>query len=178
MQNLLAVYAPRLPITSQRFAQIAAEAGYAVRFVKMGVYINPERYRGDKTSMAGATETFLLCGWIEPGNDVTVAFDAAADGNDRDSVGKLLKKGDVSWVELYTDKFDYDTQTKRFPKQKNGIDNSVPKARLPVVTSARSRYILHNKGRRKSSAEFMTAIADALAAALDGVVANFVRPGR
>lgn len=178
MQNLLAVYTPNAPITSLRFARIAAESGYAVRFVNFGVYVTPEKFRGHKASLAAASETYLLCGWQEPGNDHTSQFDAAGDAGDRDAIGTLLKEGDISWVELYTDKFDYQSQVKRFPKNQAGIDGSVSKLQLPLLRSAKARYIFQNKSRRKASGEFMASIAEALARSLDGVVANFVRPSR
>ncbi len=62
--------------------------------------------------------------------------------------------------------------------QQPGIDGSVSADDLPCLQTAKSRYLFQNKGRRKTSGEFMTEIATVLAEATGGVVANFVRPPR
>lgn len=177
-QALLAVYSAKPPITSSRLARIAASDGWAVRFIKFGIYADPARFRGHSGSLAGASETYLLCGWREPGTDAARAFDAACESGNREALGKLMKGGDIAWVELYTDKFSYEATVRRKPRDQAGIDGSVPEERLPLVRSAKARYIFHNKSRRSTSAEFMSELATLLANAADGVLANNVRPTR
>jgi len=176
MQTMLAVYSPKGPIQSQKLVTIAAKAGYTVRFVSFDLFVNPEKYRGRKATLAN--DSCLLCGWKEPGTQITTDFDAAADHGERETLIKLLKEGPVSWFELYTNKFNYADHIKRFPRDKDGIDHSVAPNELPKLQAAKSRYILANKGRRKASGEFMAVIASAVAESVDGIVANFVRPSR
>jgi hypothetical protein len=172
--NLQAVYAPRGIITSAKFARIAAQAGQVVRFLAFGVFAIPENFRGANSPC----ETGLLCGWPEPGFDVTREFDAAGDVGDRNRLESLLKDGQVCWVELYVNAFDYKTEIQRKPRDQARIDGSVPPEYLPALTAAKARYIFHNKSRRKTSQSFMHAILRALAQAEDGIVANYARPSR
>src|SRR5262249_44702681 len=109
--NLQAVYAPGRIITSANFARIAAQAGQVVRFLAFGVFVIREDFRGANLTC----KTGLLCGWPEPGSDVTSEFDAAGDASERNRLESLLKEGQVCWVELYVNAFDYNTDIQRKP---------------------------------------------------------------
>jgi hypothetical protein len=172
--NLQAVYTPRGIVTTARFSTIAGQAGHAVRFLSFGVFVDPKKFRGSKEPC----ETRLLCGWPEPEIDITREFDAACEANQREHLVELLKSGNISWIEFYVNPFDYAAYIQRKPSDQAKIDSSVPPDQLQALQAARSRYIFHNKSRRKTSQSFMHAVLNALAKGEHGVVANYVRPSR
>jgi hypothetical protein len=172
--NLLAVYARGDAVSTAEMARIAARAGFAVRFLSFGIFA----HAGEVCGNVKPCETCLLCGWQEPGTVTTREFDAACRMRDREKLTKLMKSEDVSWVELYTNHFDYEGLIRKKPRDQSKIDGSVPPELLLALKAATTRYIFHNKSRRKTGATFMSAILSALAESIDGIVTNYLRPSR
>jgi hypothetical protein len=129
--NLQAVYTPGEIVTSAELAEIATQAGQAVRFLAFGVIAIPEKFRGTKSPCS----TGLLCGWPEPGTDATREFDAACVVNDRDRLEHLLEEGHVRWFELYVNQFDYSRHVEHKPGDQAKIDGSVQPEHLLVPQS-------------------------------------------
>jgi hypothetical protein len=175
---MIAVYSPESGITTARFAKLGADCGYAIRFLTFSLHVPPDDFRGDDTSLARLGRDYLVCGWLGPGGEQSSAFDAACLAADRDALGKLMKAGDVLWFELYTHKFDYSSSCKTRPKYQAKVDASAPADVLPVIRSAKSRYIFHNRNRKKVNEAFMLVLASALVPAVSGALVDHVRPGR
>ena len=89
-----------------------------------------------------------------------------------------MKGPAIRWFKLYTHHFDHDNSYAQTPKYQSKIDEAATPAALPVIKSAKSRYIFHNRGRSKLTGVFMLAIATGLATAVNGVLVDHIRPGR
>jgi hypothetical protein len=89
-----------------------------------------------------------------------------------------MKAGDVLWFELYTHHYDYGATCRATPKYQAKVDAAAPPDVLPVIRSAKSRYILHNRNRRRVNEEFVLSLASALVPAVCGALIDHVRPGR
>lgn len=72
----------------------------------------------------------------------------------------------------------YEQQVAEIREDKAKIDGSVPKGQLPALKASKTRYILYNQSRRKNGGQLMTRLAELLAKATDGIVADYERPSR
>jgi hypothetical protein len=175
---MIAVYSPGSGITTARLAKLGADCGFAIRFLTFGLHVPPGSVRGDKTLLARLGQDHCLCGWREPGGEEASAFDVACLAADRDALGQMMKGGVVRWFELYTHHFDHSASCRTTPKYQAKVDAGAPPNVLPVIQSAKSRYIFHNRNRSRNNEEFMLALASALAPAVGGALVDHVRPGR
>lgn len=178
MKNALAVYTPGLPLSGQKLARIARDQGITVRYLAMGGYpgnADEIQKKGLATVNGGA---LLIVGAFESDTEALVGFDALIANGDRAAIATLLNDGVIRWCELYTGRFDYEKTVKRKPADQAKIDGSVDKVDLSSVKSARTRYMIYNQSRKKSSEQFMTRLAEVLAAATGGVIADYQRPSR
>lgn len=177
MRNMIAVYSPRSGITTGRFAKLGAECGYAIRFLTLSLNVPLGDFRGDRAMLARLSEAHYVCGWPGAGTPETNTFDAACLSADRDTIKRAMRVDDVRWFELYTHQFDYGTSCRKTATYQAKIDAAAPPDLLPVIQSAKSRYIFHNRNHRGISEGFMRSLATALAAALEGAVVNHIHPG-
>ena len=58
---------------------------------------------------------------------VVDSFDEAGLAADNEALARLIKSQGVRWCELYSSKFDYDEQCKRFPKRMAQINEAEPR---------------------------------------------------
>jgi hypothetical protein len=178
MRNMIAVYSPKSGITTARFAKLGADCGYAIRFLTFGLGVPPGDFRGDRTLFARPGQDYFVCGWRGPGGEESSAFDAACLALDRNALQKLMKAGDVRWFELFSHQFDYSSSCRKNPKYQAKVDAPAPPDALPVIRSAKSRYIFHNRNRSWINEDFMLALASALVPAIGGALVDHIRPGR
>ena len=94
------------------------------------------------------------------------------------AIAKQLNAGTYAWCELYTARFDYDKTVNSRPQDQAKLEGSVPKAKLPTLKSAKTRYIIFNQARRKNGQLLMTNLADSLANLTQGIVAEHQKPSR
>ncbi len=85
----------------------------------------------------------------DPGKSIA-EFDKLVEISDRLPIAHMLNGGKLPWCELYTSRFDYEKTIKANSNDKPEIDGSVPNAQLPLLKSARTRYIIYNQSRNKN----------------------------
>ncbi|MCA8986549.1 MAG: hypothetical protein KDA78_02850 [Planctomycetaceae bacterium] len=105
-------------------------------------------------------------------------FDRLVEKGDRIPLAEMLNGGKLPWCELYTARIDYEKTVKVCPRDKPGIDGSVPKSQLSVLKNACTRYIIYNQSLKKNGQQLMTRLADALAGHTEGIVADYQQPVR
>ncbi len=177
MKNALAVYTPGLSLNGQKLAGIAREQGINVRYLAGGGYIPGNVDEIQKKALATISGgALLIVGAFESDDDALARFDELISNGDRAAIAALLKDAALPWCELYTTRFSYEKVTKSKPAEKSKIDGSVAKEGLAKVKAARTRYIISNQSRKKNGAQLMTRLAEVLATATGGVVADFQRP--
>jgi len=177
MRNKIAVYCPKSGITTGRFAKLGGECGYAIRFLTLSLNVPPGDFRGDRAMLPRLGEAYYVCGWREAGTGEPNTFDAACLSADRDAIKRAMRVDDVRWFALYTHPFDYGASCRKMATYQAKIDAAAPPDLLPVIQSAKSRYIFHNRNHRSFSEGFMLSLATALAAALEGAVVDHIHPG-
>ena len=156
---------------------LASASGLQLRFLAMGGYLpaNAGEIRSKSLATVNAG-SLLVVGAFGSEADMLLAFDSLAAAGDRMGIAAMLNSFELSWVELYTQKFDYEKWTKARPKDKQSIDCSVPEERLVEVKAAKTRYLIHNQSRNKKCGVLMKALVDAIASGTGGIVADFRRP--
>jgi hypothetical protein len=179
MKNALAVYTPGSSFSGQKLAGVAREQGIAIRSLAGGGYIPGNADEIQKKALATVNGGgLLIVGAFESDGEALARFDGLVANGDRAAIAALLKDGALSWCELYTRRFSYEKEIKRKPADKSKIDGSVARDELGAVKAARTRYIIYNQSRQKNGGQLMTHLAEVLAAATGGVVADFQRPSR
>lgn len=177
MQNALAVYTSKPSLKGRRLAEIAQQAGVQIRFLALGGYIpsNADEIQ-DKALTAGNGGARLVVGAFESDSKTLAEFDGLIQCADQLAIAAILKGAKLPWCELYTCKFSYEDAVKKKPKDKPKLDGSVPKNQLPRLKAAKTRYIIYNQSRRKTAGQLMTRLADLIAGATDGIVADYQHP--
>ena len=179
MQNALAVYTSKRSLNGGKLIRLASEHGIPLRFMALGGYIlgSTADVQGTAlTTLSGGA--VLLIGAFEADLDKLSEFDKLIEQGDRQPIAMMLNGGELPWCEHYSGSFDYDKTIERKPKDKSQIDGSVPKNQLPSLKCSKTRYIIYNKARRKNSGQLMARLAEILADATDGIVADYQRPSR
>jgi hypothetical protein len=179
MNNALAVYTPQSSLSGQKLAGVAREEGLAVRYLAGGGYIPGNADEIQKKALATVNGgALLIVGAFESDGEALARFDALIANGDRAAIAGLLNDGALPWCELYTGRFSYEKEIKKKPADKSKIDKSVARDQLAALKAARTRYIIYNQSRKKNGGQLMTRLAESLAAATGGVVADFQRPSR
>lgn len=177
MKNALAVYTSRSSLNGRKLADIAWEHGITLRFLAMGGYLPGNPDENQKKPLASVNGgALLLVGAIESDATSLAQLDEWIAQGDRAAIATLLKDGSLPWCELYTGRFNYQKATTNKPADKTKIDGSVAETELAAVESAKTRYIIFNQSRKKNGEQLMIRLAECLAHATDGVVANYQKP--
>ena len=179
MKNALAVYAPGSSLSGQKLAGLAQEQGLTVRYLAMGGYIPGNADEMQKKALATVNGgAVLVVGAFESDGDALARFGELIANGDRAAIAALLKDAALPWCELHAARFSYEKEIRKKPADKSKIDGSVARNELAAVKAAKTRYIIYNQSRKKNGGQLMTRLAEVLAAATGGVVADFQRPSR
>jgi len=166
-------------MTGRKLAELAERHGVALRFLALGGILPGDATGIQSQTLAKASGgALLLVGAREPELPVLAELDALAERRDQRAVAALLSAHRLPWCELYAKAFKYDKEVGAQLQNKAKIDSSVPKARLPDLKKAKTRYILYNQSRHKTGGDLMKLLAAALVEACDGLLADYQRPSR
>jgi hypothetical protein len=179
MQNALAVYTRKPSLNGRQLAEIAREHDIQLRFMALGGYIHSDPAEvQDKALASGSRGALLLIGAFESDSEMLAQFDRLIVLGDREPIATMLNSGKLPWCELYVGRFNYEKLVKRKPKDKPKIDGSVSKSQLTSLKASKTRYIIYNQSRRKNGGQLMTWLAETLATATGGIIADYQRPSR
>ena len=179
MKNALAVYTSTSSLNGRKLAAIAGEYGIVVRFLALGGYLPGNADEIQNTALANVNGgALLLIGAFESDASALVRFDELIGMGDRAAIATMLQDAVLPWCELYTSRFSYEKAIQSNPAVKAKIDGSVAKSQRDALKTARTRYVIYNQSRKKNGQELMVRLAESLASAVDGVVANYQKPSR
>jgi len=120
----------------------------------------------------------LVIGASESESATLGHFDALIERADRIAIATMLKEAVLPWCELYTTRFSYEKAIRAKPADKQSIDGSVVRGELAGLKASKTRYIIYNQSRKKNGERLMAQLAQGIATASDGVVADYRKPSR